>query len=95
MLDNPLRVGETIPSLEQKMGQRFKKGVERPGNLHKKMNTISSFCICSFNLRGFSTNDQKLQMVKLLTATKFHNIIGMLYTNLTQEEVDTMVKDNK
>ena len=33
-------------------------------------------------------------MVKLLTATKFHDIIGMLDTHLNQEEVDTMVKNN-
>ena len=59
------------------------------------MNTISSFRICSFNLRGFSKNDPKLQMVKLLTAIKFHDIIGMLDTHLNQEEVDTMVKNNK
>ena len=59
------------------------------------MNAISSFCICSFNLRGFSKNDPKLQMVKLLTAIKFHDIIGMLDTHLNQEEVDTMVKNNK
>ena len=59
------------------------------------MNTVSSFRICSFNLRGFSKNDPKLQMIKLLTATKFHDIIGMLDTHLNQEEVDTMVKNNK
>ena len=34
-------------------------------------------------------------MVKLLTATKFHDIIGMLDTHLNQEEVDTMMKNNK
>ena len=34
-------------------------------------------------------------MVKLLTAIKFHDIIGMLDTHLNQEEVDTMVKNNK
>ena len=51
--------------------------------------------ICSFNLRGFSKNDPKLQMVKLLTAIKFHDIIGKLDTHLNQEEVDTMVKNNK
>ena len=34
-------------------------------------------------------------MIKLLTATKFHDIPGMLDTNLNQEEVDTMVKNNK
>ena len=67
----------------------------RPGNPHIQMNTISSFRICSFNLRGFSKNDPKLQMVKLLTAIKFHDIIGMLDTHLNQEEVDTMVKNNK
>ena len=68
---------------------------ERPGNSHKQMNTVSSFRICSFNLRGFSKNDPKLQMIKLLTAIKFHNIIGMLEIYLNQEEVATMVKNNK
>ena len=34
-------------------------------------------------------------MVKLLTATKFHDIIGMLDTHLNQDEVDMMVKNNK
>ena len=34
-------------------------------------------------------------MVKLLTAIKFHDIIGMLDTHLNQEEVDMMVKNNK
>ena len=34
-------------------------------------------------------------MIKLLTAIKFHDIIGMLDTHLNQEEVDTMVKNNK
>ena len=34
-------------------------------------------------------------MIKLLTATKFHNIIGMLDTHLNQEEVDMIVKNNK
>ena len=67
----------------------------RPGNPHIQMNTISSFCICSFNLRGFSKNDSKLQMEKLLTATKFHDIIGMLDTHLNDEAVDVMGKINK
>ena len=34
-------------------------------------------------------------MVKMLTATKFHYIIGMLDTRLNQEEVERMVKNNK
>ena len=34
-------------------------------------------------------------MIKLLTATKFHDMIGMLETHLNKEEVDTMVKNNK
>ena len=34
-------------------------------------------------------------MIKLLTDIKFHDIIGMLDTHLNQEEVDTMVKNNK
>ena len=36
-----------------------------------------------------------MQMEKLLTATKFHDTIGMLDTHLNQEEVDVMVKSNK
>ena len=44
---------------------------------------------------GIFKNDPKLQMVKPLTATKYHNTIGMLDTHLNQEEVDTMVKNNK
>ena len=68
---------------------------ERSGNPHIQMNTISSFRICSFKLRGFSKDNPKLQMVKLLTAIKFHDIIGMLDTHLNQEEVDMMVKNNK
>ena len=34
-------------------------------------------------------------MVKILTATKFHNIISMLDTDQNQKEVDMMVKNNK
>ena len=34
-------------------------------------------------------------MIKVLTTTKFHDIIGMLDTHLNQEEVDMMVKNNK
>ena len=34
-------------------------------------------------------------MIKLLTAIKFHDIIGMLDTHLNHEEVDMMVKNNK
>ena len=36
-----------------------------------------------------------MQMEKLLTATNFHDTIGMLDTHLNQEEVDVMVKNNK
>ena len=32
--------------------------------------------------------EPKLQLVKLLAATKFHDIIGMLDTHLNQEDVD-------
>ena len=34
-------------------------------------------------------------MFKLLTATKFHDMIGILDTHLNQEKVDTMVNNNK
>ena len=34
-------------------------------------------------------------MVKLLTAIKFHDIIGMLDTHIYQKEVDSMVKNNR
>ena len=34
-------------------------------------------------------------MIKLLTAIKFHDIIGMLDTQPNQEEVGKMVKNNK
>ena len=34
-------------------------------------------------------------MVKLITAIKFYDMTGMLDTHLNQEEVDTMVKNNK
>ena len=60
-----------------------------------RMNSVSSFHICSFNLRGFSKNDSELQREKLLTATKFHDIIGMLETQINEEEEDVMVKNNK
>ena len=58
-------------------------------------NTISSFRICSYNLRGFAKNDNKLQTEKLEAATKYHDIVGMLDTHLNQDEVDVMVKNNK
>ena len=54
----------------------------------------TSFCICSFNLRGFSKNDSKLRLEKLLMVTKFHDIIGMLDTHLNEEKVDVLVKNN-
>ena len=41
-----------------------------------RMNTTSPF-----NLRGFLKNDQKQEMEKPITATKFHDIIGMLDTH--------------
>ena len=37
------------------------------------MNTVSSFRICSFNLRGFSKKNPKLQMVKLQLQVSRHN----------------------
>ena len=51
-----------------------------------RINSVSSFCICSFNLRGFSKNDSILQLKKLLTATKFQDIISLLDTHLNKEE---------
>ena len=60
-----------------------------------RMNKFSSFCICSFNLRGLSKNDPKLQMEKLITANKVHDIIVKLDTHLNEEKVDMMVKNNK
>ena len=38
--------------------------------------------ICSFNLRVFSKNDPKLQMVKLLIAIKYHDIIVAAQSSL-------------
>ena len=58
-------------------------------------NTVSSFRICSYNLRGCAKNDKKLQMEKLDVATKYHDIVGMLDAHLNQNEVDVMVNGNK
>ena len=58
-------------------------------------NTISSFSICSYNLRGFAKNDNKLQTEKLESATKYHDIVGMMDTPINQDKVDVMVKNNK
>ena len=58
-------------------------------------NTISSFCICSYNLRGFVKNDNKLQTEKLEAATKYHDIVSLLDMHIHQDEVDVMVKNNK
>ena len=59
------------------------------------MNTVSLFRICSFNIRGLSKNDPKLQVDKLLTATKFNDLIRLLNTHLDKEEVDGLGKNNK
>ena len=82
----------------QKTTQIYQNTSERNGKTWESssiMNSVSSFRICSFNLQGFSKNDSKLQMEKLLTATKFHDIIGMLCTHLNKDEVNMMVKNNK
>ena len=57
-------------------------------------NTASAFRICSYNLRGCAKNDKILQMEKLIVATKYHDIVGLLDTHLNQDEVDVMVKNN-
>ena len=56
---------------------------------------LSSFCICSFNLREFAKHDPQLQLEKLLTAIRSHDIIGLLDTHLNQEDVDVLIKSNK
>ena len=58
-------------------------------------NTISSFHICFYNLRGFAKNDNELQTEELKAATKYHDIVGMLDTHLNLDEVDVMVKNNR
>ena len=59
------------------------------------MNNLSSFRICSFNLRGFAKNDPHLQLEKLMTAVKSHDLIGLLDTHMNQEDVDVLIKNNK
>ena len=61
----------------------------------KKMNTLSSFLICSFNLLGFAKHDPQLQLEKLLTAVRSHDLIGLLDTHLNREDVDVLIKNNK
>ena len=46
-------------------------------------------------VKGFAKNDNKLQTEKLEATTKYHDIVGMLDTNLNQDEADAMVKNNK
>ena len=58
-------------------------------------NTASAFRICSYNLRGCAKNDKILQMEKLIVATKYHDIVGLLDTHLNQGEVNVMIKENK
>ena len=59
------------------------------------MDNFSIFRICSFNLRGFAKNDPLLQLEKLMTAVKRHDLIGLLDTHMNQEEVDVLIKNNK
>ena len=59
------------------------------------MDNLSTFRICSFNLRGFAKNDPLLQLEKLLTAVKRHDLIRLLDTHMNQEEVDVLIKNNK
>ena len=37
---------------------------------------ISGFHICSYNIREFAKNDNKLQIEKLEAATRYHDIVG-------------------
>ena len=60
-----------------------------------RMNTLSSFRICSFNLRGFVKHDPQLKFEKLLTAVRSHDLIGLLDTHMNQEDVDVLIKNNK
>ena len=39
--------------------------------------------------------DEKIQMEKIDVATKYHDIVGMLDTHLTQGEVNVMIKENE
>ena len=57
-----------------------------------RMNTISSFCIYSFNLREFAKHDPQLQLEKLLTAVRSHDLVGLLDTHMNQEDVDVLIK---
>ena len=59
------------------------------------MNNLSCFRICSFNLQGFAKNDPQLQLEKLLTAVRSHDLIGLLDTHMNQEDVDVLIKNNK
>ena len=58
------------------------------------MNNLSSFRICSFNLRGFAKHDPQLQLEILLTAVRSHDLIGLLDTHMNQEDVDVLIKNN-
>ena len=93
----PLTHSDLIKIVRKESGDTMDTG-ERNGKTWEsspRLNPVNSFCISSFNLRGFSKNNSKIQMEKLLTATKFHDIIDMLDTHLNKNEVDVMVKNNK
>ena len=72
-----------------------KLGTETTWRTLTIMNNLSSFRICSFNLRGFAKNDPHLQLEKLMTAVKSHDLIGLLDTHMNQEDVDVLIKNNK
>ena len=72
-----------------------KLGTETTWRILTRMNNLSSFCICSFNLRGFAKNDPQLQLEKLMTTVRSHDLIGLLDKHMNQEDVDVLIKNNK
>ena len=72
-----------------------KLGTETTWRILTRMDNLSSFRICSFNLRGFAKNDPQLQLEKLMTAVRSHDLIGLLDTRINQEDVDVLIKNNK
>ena len=63
--------------------------------LKKHVSTFMTILLQKEKARGFFKSDLKLQLEKLLMATKFHDKIGMLDTHLNEEVVDMLVKNNK
>ena len=72
--------------------KKVQTGMKKTWESTRMQKSISPFCICPYNLRGFSKNDHKLQMEKLKFATKLQYIVGMLDTHLNHDEIDIMVK---